>query len=214
MKINKIITVLIIINLILIGIIYNFISKVNVNNKKQIIKEMTETEYEDNITSLNQSHTDYANYIQESKAQIASAITEMGVETSNDETLETMVNNIKSISNGISEVTVLYNGVKSASFSANRVTATASYSYTGGYKYLILTAASAIYTLKDGEFSSCSLGGATQPSFSGTGSIFAANGVRVIKDPSEGTCSASYAMSASSGVSGKVYVNLKVIGLN
>ena len=58
---------------------------------------MTETEYENNITSLNASHEEYANHIKESKKKIASALTEKGVETSNEETLETMANNIKSI---------------------------------------------------------------------------------------------------------------------
>lgn len=98
MKGRKVITVLIIINLILVGIIYNLINRINVNNKKQIIKEMTEIEYENYITELNISHTDYANYIDESKAKIASAITDMGVETSNQETLEIMAENIRTIS--------------------------------------------------------------------------------------------------------------------
>ena len=35
---------------------------------------MTETAYENNITSLKQSHIDYANYIEEIKIKIASTI--------------------------------------------------------------------------------------------------------------------------------------------
>ena len=65
---------------------------------------MTEIEYEDYITSLNQSHIDYANYIQECKTQIASAITDKGVQTSDEETLEAMANNIKSIARDASSI--------------------------------------------------------------------------------------------------------------
>ena len=97
MKGRKIITILIIVNLILVGIICNLINKGNVNNQKQILKEMTETEYENTITELNQSYEDYAKNIKESKKKIASAITEKGVKTSNEETLENMANNIKNI---------------------------------------------------------------------------------------------------------------------
>ena len=58
---------------------------------------MTGTEYENNITSLNMEHESYANYIEESKKMIASAITDMGVATSNQETLEMMANNIRNL---------------------------------------------------------------------------------------------------------------------
>ena len=58
---------------------------------------MTEVEYEDSITFLNNAHEEYANYIKESKAKIASAITEMGVETSEEDTPEIMASNIRSI---------------------------------------------------------------------------------------------------------------------
>ena len=101
---NKRITILLIItNIILIGIICSLISKNgNIIKEKQIIKEMNEsteiTNLNNQITELNKAHTNYANYIEESKMKIANAITDMGVETSSDVTLETMANNIRSIS--------------------------------------------------------------------------------------------------------------------
>ena len=106
MKGKKIVIILIIINILTIGIIYNFIKKDYLNNEKIIVKAMTEGEYEDNITALNQSHTDYANYIQESKIKIATALTDMGVPTSNEETLETMASNIRSLT-GVSSADLL-----------------------------------------------------------------------------------------------------------
>ena len=98
MKGKKIIIALIIINIITIGIAYNLIKKDYLYNKKTIIKAMSGIEYEDSITTLNKSHTDYANSIEESKKKIASAITEKGVQTSSDATLDTMADNIKNIS--------------------------------------------------------------------------------------------------------------------
>ena len=102
MKGKKLILILIIINILSISVIYNFIKKEYINNEKIIVKAMTETEYENSIKELNTSHEDFVNYIKESKTQIASAITDMGVETSNEETLETMASNIKKIENGSS----------------------------------------------------------------------------------------------------------------
>lgn len=98
MKNKKIIVISIIINLVLIGIIYNIISKnINIIKGKQIIKEMTDIEYESRITQLNKSHEDYAFKVQSDKQKIALAITEMGIETSKDSTIETIVDNIKNI---------------------------------------------------------------------------------------------------------------------
>ena len=98
MKSRKINIVLIITNIILIGIICSFITKdMNLVKGKQIIKEMTETEYENNITELNKTHTDYANYIQICKTQIATALTNEGITTSDNKKLETMAENISKI---------------------------------------------------------------------------------------------------------------------
>ena len=98
MKNKKIIVISIIINLVLIGIIYNIISKnINIIKGKQIIKEMTDIEYESRITQLNKSNEDYAFKVQSDKQKIALAITEMGIETSKDSTIETIVDNIKNI---------------------------------------------------------------------------------------------------------------------
>ena len=69
MKKEKVIVLLIGINIILIGIICSLISKNgNIIKEKQIIKEMSsttqETELNNQINSLNAEHTEYANYIQ------------------------------------------------------------------------------------------------------------------------------------------------------
>ena len=77
-------------------------------NKMQILKNMDETTEVTNlnksIETLNASHEEYANYIETTKAQIASAITEKGVITSADEKLETMASNIKNISSNKTQV--------------------------------------------------------------------------------------------------------------
>lgn len=100
MKSKKIIVFLLIINFILLGIIFNLISKNgNIIKNRQLIKEMTsstlETQLNSQITALNAEHTEYMQHIQTCKTQIASALTDMGVETSDQETLEIMANNIK-----------------------------------------------------------------------------------------------------------------------
>ena len=104
MKNKKILILSIIINLVFLLIICIFISGYkNIIREKKVIKEMTTSTLEENlnaqITQLNKSHTDYANSIEESKKKIASAITEKGVKTSSDATLETMSDNIENISN-------------------------------------------------------------------------------------------------------------------
>lgn len=108
MKSKKIITILIITNLLLIGTVCNLVNKLNLTMQKQIIKGMNETEEEANeVTELNNqintlqiSHEEYSKYIQNKKEEIAVALTEMGVETSVEETIETMINNIRNIETG------------------------------------------------------------------------------------------------------------------
>ena len=98
MKNKKILALLAITNIILIGIILNLVTKNNnILKEKQIIKEMTETEYDNSITALNKSHEEYAKNVQEYKAKIAEAITNQGVSTSVDATAELMAENIEKI---------------------------------------------------------------------------------------------------------------------
>ena len=88
---------------IIILIIANIISNKNIilENNKIILKNMNETAEVTNlnksIEELNLSHTEYSNYIQNSKKQIATALTNEGVETSEDELLETMASNIRRV---------------------------------------------------------------------------------------------------------------------
>ena len=117
MKNKKILILSIIINLVFLLIICIFISGYkNIIREKKVIKEMTTSTLEENlnaqITQLNKSHTDYANSIEESKKKIASAITEKGVDTSSDVTLDTMADNIRNIStiDDASFVPLLING--------------------------------------------------------------------------------------------------------
>lgn len=99
MRCRKIIMILII-NIMLIGIIYKLTNKdINIIKEKQIIKEMTNTEYESQILELNNSHTEYALKVQTDKQKIASAITEMGIETSENASADIMATNIKNITN-------------------------------------------------------------------------------------------------------------------
>ena len=85
---------------ILIGIIV-LSNKDILKNTKIVLKNMDESTQiankEKAIDDLNESYTEYYNYIQIAKKEIASAITEKGVETSNIDSLETMANNIKNI---------------------------------------------------------------------------------------------------------------------
>lgn len=101
-KERMVILVLLVIIIILTGININLILRNNliIKNNKQIIKEMTESEYDNQIAELNKSHTDYAEYVQRCKTTIATAITDMGVQTSSNDTVDTMANNIKNISSG------------------------------------------------------------------------------------------------------------------
>ena len=103
-KERKILLVVIIIILItLIGTNISLILEKNiiVKSDKHIIKEMSEstqvTDLNNQINSLNATHTEYMKYIQTCKTQIASALTNEGVTTSNEATLETMAENISRI---------------------------------------------------------------------------------------------------------------------
>ena len=97
MKNKKIVTLLIIINLFLVRICINSNSSIVLSGEKQIIKEMTEGEYESQITELNKSHEDYANGVNEYKLKIAEAITNQKVETSETATADEVVTNIGEI---------------------------------------------------------------------------------------------------------------------
>ena len=102
MKNKKIVILLIVIDIIIIAEIYNFISKnTNIKKEKQIIKEMSssaqETELNNQINTLNTEHTEYMNYIQTCKTSIATALTNEGVPTSNEATLEKMAEKISNV---------------------------------------------------------------------------------------------------------------------
>lgn len=99
---RKIIILLMIANIILVGIVCIFISKkYNIADKKQIIKEMTQSENEENlqiqINQLNSTQQEYAKNVQAYKKQIAEAITSQGVNTSEDDTGAVMAKNISEI---------------------------------------------------------------------------------------------------------------------
>ena len=102
MKGKKIIIFLIIINILLMGFIYVVLNKdIYILREKQLIKEMSETEQVTNKENqLNQSNTEllnYKTYIQQSKTNLAEAITHAGVDTEETDSFETMVSNINSI---------------------------------------------------------------------------------------------------------------------
>lgn len=71
------------------------------NNNTKTLKEMNEstqiTDLNNAINTLQESHTDYSNYIQNCKFQIATAITNAGVETSSDSNIDTVISNIGKI---------------------------------------------------------------------------------------------------------------------
>ena len=102
MRNKKIIVFLLVMNFILLGIIFNFISKKQyIVQNKQLVKEMTSSTLETNlnaqITALNSEHTEYMNYIQTCKTKIATALTNEGVETSDQILLEEMAEKIPNI---------------------------------------------------------------------------------------------------------------------
>ena len=101
---NKIKDILIVIlTIIIILLIIQLILNKNkiTNNNKKIIKEMNEgtqvADLNNQINSLNTAHTEYMNYIQTCKTAIASALTNEGIVTSANDTLETMATNIENI---------------------------------------------------------------------------------------------------------------------
>ena len=102
MKSKRVTILSIITNIILITMFCRFISiNGNIVKEKQIIKEMSEgtqvTELNNQINALNTEHTEYMNYIQTCKSQLATALTNEGVTTSNEATLETMAENISKV---------------------------------------------------------------------------------------------------------------------
>ena len=101
---NKIKDILIVIlTIIIILLIIQLILNKNkiTNSNKKIIKEMNEgtqvADLNNQINSLNTAHTEYMNYIQTCKTAIASALTNEGIVTSANDTLETMATNIENI---------------------------------------------------------------------------------------------------------------------
>ena len=92
-------------NLITIFLIIIVLTLINrfeiIKTNRQIIKEMTSSTLEENlnaqITALNAEHTEYINYIQTCKTKIATALTNEGVETSDQILLEEMAENISNI---------------------------------------------------------------------------------------------------------------------
>ena len=97
MKRRKILIISLLINILFVGVFYSFIKKDYINNERIIIKPMTETGNESQIEELNKSYQNYREYIDSSKKQLATAITNKGVETTSDSTLETMTANVNKI---------------------------------------------------------------------------------------------------------------------
>lgn len=96
---SKLILIIVILVILLIGMSINLIlnPKGILTRTKQIVKEMTVSEYDNQITELNESHTDYARQVQENKKKLAQAISNENVPTSEDATVDEMVTNIGEI---------------------------------------------------------------------------------------------------------------------
>ena len=95
---NKKVLSLLIINILLILIIFVLISSnVNIIKDRQILKEMTEGEYESKLTELNISHEDYALQVQTNKQKLATAISNQKVTTSEDASIDEIITNIGKI---------------------------------------------------------------------------------------------------------------------
>ena len=97
MRSRKTIIVLLILNIIMAVIITNLLINREIKIEKQLIKEMTEGEYESKLTELNTSHEDYALQVQANKQKLATAISNQKVATSEDATIDEMVTNIGKI---------------------------------------------------------------------------------------------------------------------
>ena len=114
MKKKQKILLIIILLLWLILIICNIKDSNYVIREKQIIKEMTEGEYESEITQLNKSHKEYALQVEKNKQKLATAISNQKVTTSEDATIDEMVTNIGKI---------LQVGTSDANATADNITA-------------------------------------------------------------------------------------------
>lgn len=98
MKNKKILVISIIVNIMILFLVFSLVnSNIDIIGKRQIIKEMTEGEYESKLTELNTSHENYALQVQENKQKIATAITDQKVPTSENATIDEIVANIGKI---------------------------------------------------------------------------------------------------------------------
>ena len=102
MKNKNIAKISIIANIVLIIVIFNLvIGNGNIIKEKQIIKEMTQSELESSLDStikqLNANQELYANNVQAYKKQIAEAVTNQGVATSENDTGAVIATNIGKI---------------------------------------------------------------------------------------------------------------------
>lgn len=104
---RRIVIIIILITIISTLLVEHLIFKDGrIENKKQIIKEMRETENESTIKELNKSHEDFALQVQKNKQKLATAITNQKVETLENSSIEEMVINIgKILENSTSDAT-------------------------------------------------------------------------------------------------------------
>ena len=89
------------INLVLLGVIIISNKGIILNKNTITLKDMNEStqiaDKEKTIDDLNTSQTEYSNYINTSKTNLAKAITNAGVSTSGTDSLETMITNVSKI---------------------------------------------------------------------------------------------------------------------
>lgn len=101
MKNKNVIKLLIATNIITIILCFFISTNKNIIKEKQIGKEMTQSEIETNlqtqIDNLNITHEEYSTNVQTYKKQIADAITNQGVTTSENDTASVMAENIAKI---------------------------------------------------------------------------------------------------------------------